>query len=58
MFDITSIDKKAVLEPPPPPPQRWLAGESSYQKLTSSLCGSDPRLLNRDPKALIQKIPW
>ncbi|KAL8418985.1 hypothetical protein RB594_002263 [Gaeumannomyces avenae] len=50
--------EKNGFPPPPPPAQRWLARDTSYQRLASQLCASDPRLGNRDPKATIQKIAW
>jgi hypothetical protein len=36
----------------------WLAADGPYQDYVNSLCGSDPRLRNRDPKAYTQKTPW
>lgn len=36
----------------------WLAGDTSYQSFVESLSDSDPRLRIRDPKAVLQKIPW
>lgn len=36
----------------------WLAADGPYQDYVNSMCGSDPRLRNRDPKAHTQKTPW
>lgn len=36
----------------------WLAAEGEYRDFVESLSVSDPRLRNRDPKAIAQKIPW
>lgn len=36
----------------------WLAAKGDYQDFVKSLCTSDPRLRQRDPKAFTQKTPW
>jgi hypothetical protein len=36
----------------------WLAADGPYQDFVASLCGTDPRLRHRDPKAENQKISW
>ena len=36
----------------------WLAAEGGYSDKVKSLCTSDPRLRQRDPKATTQKTPW
>jgi hypothetical protein len=36
----------------------WLVAEGPYQDQANALCGRDPRLRRRDPKAVAQKTPW
>ncbi|KAI8633625.1 hypothetical protein F5Y19DRAFT_489092 [Xylariaceae sp. FL1651] len=37
---------------------RWLCRAGEYQDLVSDLCAADPRLRQRDEKAVRQKTPW
>jgi hypothetical protein len=36
----------------------WLSGAGEYRNLIHSLCASDPRLRQRDPKSVKHHIPW
>jgi hypothetical protein len=36
----------------------WLASDGTYQDVIKTLCTADPRLRNRDPKAVTQRTPW